>query len=84
MFYYVYIEIFLVWDLRQKNDAPIFSLKKMEDYVSAIVTNREEKYLVCSSGDGSLSTFNIPGKKMHVQVSINICCLLFYYAYTYI
>ncbi|XP_053995868.1 WD repeat-containing protein 55 homolog isoform X2 [Hylaeus anthracinus] len=56
-----------LWDLRQRGNAPAFSLKKMEDYVSSIVTNREAKYLVCASGDGSLTTFNIPGKKMHVQ-----------------
>ena len=56
-----------LWDLRQKDSTPIFSLKKMEDYVSSIITNREAKYLVCASGDGSLTTFNIPGKKLHVQ-----------------
>ncbi|XP_033201409.1 WD repeat-containing protein 55 homolog [Bombus vancouverensis nearcticus] len=56
-----------MWDLRQRENKPIFSLKKMEDYVSAIVTNKEGKYLVCASGDGCLTTFNIPGKKLHVQ-----------------
>ncbi|CAL7945156.1 unnamed protein product [Xylocopa violacea] len=56
-----------LWDHRQKENVPIFSIKKMEDYVSAIVTNKDAKYLVCASGDGSLTTFNIPGKKMHVQ-----------------
>ncbi|KAG6796996.1 WD repeat-containing protein 55 [Apis mellifera caucasica] len=56
-----------MWDLRQRGNMPVFSLKKMEDYVSAITTNREAKYLVCTCGDGSLTTFNIPGKKLHVQ-----------------
>ncbi|KOX76824.1 WD repeat-containing protein 55 like protein [Melipona quadrifasciata] len=56
-----------VWDLRDPKELPIFTLKKMEDYVSAIVTNKEAKYLVCASGDGCLTTFNIPGKKLHVQ-----------------
>ncbi|CAK9804748.1 WD repeat-containing protein 55 homolog [Anthophora plagiata] len=56
-----------VWDLRQKGSIPAFSFKKMEDYVSAIITNTEAKYLVCASGDGSLTTFNMPGKKLHVQ-----------------
>lgn len=60
-----------MWDLRQRENKPIFSLKKMEDYVSAIVTNKEGKYLVCASGDGCLTTFNIPGKKLHVQVCVN-------------
>ncbi|XP_076646887.1 WD repeat-containing protein 55 homolog [Halictus rubicundus] len=56
-----------LWDLRQKGSEPVFSIKKMEDYVSSIITNRDGKYLVCGSGDGSLTTFNIPGKKLHVQ-----------------
>lgn len=61
----------------------MFSLKKMEDYVSAIVTNEDAKYLVCASGDGSLTTFNIPGKKMHVQVCINKYYTLFDYQFVY-
>ncbi|XP_076302953.1 WD repeat-containing protein 55 homolog [Lasioglossum baleicum] len=56
-----------LWDLRQRGSEPVFSIKKMEDYVSSIITNKEGKYLVCGSGDGSLTTFNIPGKKLHVQ-----------------
>ncbi|XP_031840230.1 WD repeat-containing protein 55 homolog [Nomia melanderi] len=56
-----------LWDLRQAGNVPVFSIKKMEDYVSSIITNREGKYLVCGSGDGSLTTFNILGKKLHVQ-----------------
>lgn len=56
-----------LWDIRQKENKPIFSIKMMEDYVSSIITNNEAKYLVCASGDGSLTTFNIPGKKLHVQ-----------------
>lgn len=54
-----------LWDLRQKDS--IFSLKKMEDYVSSMITNSENKYLVCASGDGSLTTFNMTAKKLHVQ-----------------
>lgn len=56
-----------LWDLRQRGNTPAFSLKEMEDYVSAIITNRDAKYLVCASGDGSLTTINIPGKKLYVQ-----------------
>ncbi|KZC10095.1 WD repeat-containing protein 55 like protein [Dufourea novaeangliae] len=51
----------------QKGNVPAFSIKKMEDYVSSIITNTDAKYLVCASGDGSVTTFNIPGKKLHVQ-----------------
>ncbi|XP_066590244.1 WD repeat-containing protein 55 homolog [Prorops nasuta] len=56
-----------LWDLRQQGSQPIFSIKKMEDYVSDMITNNEGKYLVCSSGDGSLTSFNLPAKKVHIQ-----------------
>lgn len=59
---------FLVWDLRQKGSEPIFSIKEVEDYISAMITNRDAKYLVCASGDGCLTTLNIPERKMHLQV----------------
>lgn len=56
-----------LWDLRQRGDSPIFSLKEMEDYVSAMVTTNEKKYLACASGDGSLTTLNMTARRMHVQ-----------------
>lgn len=64
--------MFQVWDLRRKGNEPIFSIKGMEDYVSAMITNRDAKYLVCASGDGSLTTLNIPERKMHLQVFYNL------------
>ncbi|EFN68154.1 WD repeat-containing protein 55 [Camponotus floridanus] len=56
-----------LWDLRQKGNDPIFSIKAAEDYISAMITNRDAKYLVCASGDGCLTTINIPERKMHIQ-----------------
>jgi len=60
--------MFQVWDLRQRGNDPIFSIKKAEDYISAMITNKDAKYLVCSSGDGCLTTINIPERRIHVQV----------------
>lgn len=37
----------------------MFSLKKNEDYISDMLTNEEQKLLVCSSGDGSLTTIDL-------------------------
>lgn len=48
-----------LWDLRKKQQTPIFSLKKNEDYISDITTNEEQRHLVCSSGDGSLTTIDL-------------------------
>ncbi|XP_026475749.1 WD repeat-containing protein 55 homolog [Ctenocephalides felis] len=56
-----------IWDLRVKEQDPLFSLKKCEDYISDMITNDHKKYLVCSSGDGSLTTININMRKIHVQ-----------------
>lgn len=58
-----------MWDRRIKNHSPVFALKEMDDYVSSMVTNDDKKYLVCASGDGTLTTLNIRGKKLHVRVS---------------
>ena len=60
-----------MWDRRQKTSNPIFSVKEMEDYVSSMLTNEDKKYLVCSSGDGTLTTLNMRGKQLHVQVKSN-------------
>lgn len=56
-----------LWDLRQKSNDPICSIKKVDDYISAMITNRDAKYLVCASGEGCLTTLNIPERKMHLQ-----------------
>ncbi|EEB12435.1 WD-repeat protein, putative [Pediculus humanus corporis] len=54
-----------VWDIRRNK--PVMSFKKMEDFVSDMVTNEAKKVLVCSSGDGTITSFNISSKKMLIQ-----------------
>jgi WD40 repeat protein len=56
-----------LWDVRAKGDEPVFSLKEVEDYISKITTNNQKRLLVCTSGDGVMTTFNIASKKMYVQ-----------------
>ncbi|XP_015124678.1 WD repeat-containing protein 55 homolog [Diachasma alloeum] len=56
-----------IWDLRQRGPNPIFSVKENGDYISSMITNDDGKYLVCASGDGVLTTLNIPARKLHVQ-----------------
>uniref|UniRef100_A0A336KI46 WD repeat-containing protein 55 homolog n=1 Tax=Culicoides sonorensis TaxID=179676 RepID=A0A336KI46_CULSO len=56
-----------LWDIRQKDSAPIFSLKEVDDYISALLSNEGKKYLLATSGDGTLTTISIPGKKLYVQ-----------------
>lgn len=56
-----------LWDSRIKGNDPVFSLKEVDDYISCIITNNQKRLLVCTSGDGYVTTLNIPGKKMLVQ-----------------
>lgn len=51
-----------LWDAREKEVRPIFSLKEVEDNISSITTNNQKRLLVCSSGDGYLTTINIAQK----------------------
>lgn len=56
-----------LWDIRIKGSDPVFSLKEVEDYITCIITNSQKRLLVCTSGDGYMTTFNIASKKMYVQ-----------------
>jgi WD repeat-containing protein 55 len=51
-----------LWDIRQRDSNAIFSLKEVDDHISSILTNDANKYLLFTSGDGYLTTINIPGK----------------------
>nr|CAD7433248.1 unnamed protein product [Timema monikensis] len=55
-----------LWDMRKKD--PIFSRKEMDDYVSKMVTTEAKRYLVCSSGEGTITSINLVSHKLHMQV----------------
>lgn len=65
--------MFLVWDLRQKGSKPIVSLKDVEEYINAMITKSDSKYLAYTSGDGYLTTLNIPERKLYIQVLEATC-----------
>ncbi|KAH8382206.1 hypothetical protein KR009_002352, partial [Drosophila setifemur] len=54
-----------LWDLRTKQS--VFELKELEDQVTQLLTNDQNKLLLATSGDGYLTTFNIAARKMLVQ-----------------
>lgn len=56
-----------LWDSRIQGSEPVFSLKEVEDYITSITTNSQKRLLLCTSGDGMMTTFNIASKKMYVQ-----------------
>lgn len=53
-----------IWDLRNQGNDPVFSVKEVEDYISCIITNSQKRMLVCTSGDGLMTTLNLASKKM--------------------
>jgi WD repeat-containing protein 55 len=56
-----------LWDMRVSGNDPIFSIKEVDDYISCIITNNQQKILACTSGDGYLTTINIASRKMYIQ-----------------
>ncbi|XP_017845490.1 WD repeat-containing protein 55 homolog isoform X2 [Drosophila busckii] len=54
-----------LWDLRTKD--AIFELKEVEDQITQILTNDENKLLLATSADGYLTTYNIGARKLYVQ-----------------
>ncbi|XP_044266489.1 WD repeat-containing protein 55 homolog [Tribolium madens] len=56
-----------LWDLRQNSPNPVYRTKKNEDYISDLVTNEAKSLLLCSSGDGSLTTIDLNNRKIHMQ-----------------
>lgn len=56
-----------MWDVRNRDTKPIFSLKPSEEYISDMLAKSGHKFLVCSSGDGALHTININSRY--------ICCI---------
>lgn len=51
-----------IWDKRESSVNPIYKVKKNEDYISDMVTNESKQYLLCSSGDGSLTTIDLQNR----------------------
>lgn len=41
---------------------PVFSLKIGEEHISDMITNDAQKYLVCSGGDGILTSIDLKAR----------------------
>jgi WD40 repeat protein len=54
-----------VWDIRKSD--PVWSLKEMDDYVSCMVTTEAQKYLVCASGEGTVTSVDLRNGRLHLQ-----------------
>lgn len=58
-----------LWDVRHKD--PIFSLSgRVKDYISGMVTTDSKRYLACTSGEGTVTSINLPARKFHVQSEV--------------
>ncbi len=60
---------FKVWDLRKKH--AIMEVKENEDYISEMAIDKARRVIVATSGDGTMSTFNIRRRKF-VMKSENV------------
>lgn len=55
-----------VWDIR-KGKTPIMVEERCHDFISCLAIDSNGKYLFATSGDGTMSTFNIKRRKFMVQ-----------------
>ncbi|CAK1549860.1 unnamed protein product [Leptosia nina] len=65
-----------LWDLRSQN--PVFTLKIGEEYISDMITNEAQKYLVCAGGDGILTSIDLKASKIYStseQYEAELTCL---------
>lgn len=60
---------FKVWDKRRATQSPVVEFKKIDEFVSCMITDSGSRLLVCTSGEGTLTAFNLRAKKMDSQVS---------------
>lgn len=49
-----------LWDMRKPD--PIFSINIGNEYVSDMISNDAQKYLVCAGGDGTLTSIDLKGR----------------------
>lgn len=54
-----------LWDLRTKT--AVMDMKENEDYISDLAVDDQQKFLLATSGDGTLTAFNIRQKRMELQ-----------------
>ncbi|CAG4944885.1 unnamed protein product [Colias eurytheme] len=65
-----------LWDMRKAD--PVFTLKIGEDYISDMITNEAQKYLVCAGGDGMLTSIDLKASKIYIsseQYEAELTCL---------
>ncbi|XP_062591946.1 WD repeat-containing protein 55-like isoform X3 [Saccostrea cucullata] len=54
-----------LWDLRTKT--AVMDLKENDDYISDMAIDNQQKILLATSGDGTLTAFNVRRKRMEIQ-----------------
>lgn len=55
---------FFMWDTRTEGDRPVMQAKKCDQYISDMDADRNKKIVMCTSGDGTLTAFDVRMKKM--------------------
>lgn len=57
-----------LWDLRKPD--PVFTLDIGEEYISDMITNEAQKYLVCAGGDGILTSIDLKARYLYYYMFI--------------
>lgn len=57
-----------MWDARHRD--PIFTVSgRVKDYISDMVTTDRKRYLACTTGEGTVTAINLPGRKLYTEVN---------------
>ena len=60
-----------VWDYRARKE--VMSVKQCEDYISDLIVDDDQRYLVASSGEGTITSFSLRSRTVHTQVRDAAC-----------
>ncbi|XP_043237000.1 WD repeat-containing protein 55 homolog isoform X2 [Amphibalanus amphitrite] len=54
-----------LWDYRARKE--VMSVKQCEDYISDLIADDDQRYLVASSGEGTITSFSLRSRTVHTQ-----------------
>ncbi|XP_037070061.1 WD repeat-containing protein 55 homolog isoform X2 [Pollicipes pollicipes] len=54
-----------LWDYRTR--AEVMSVKQCEDYISDLICDDDQRWLVASSGEGTITSFSLRTRRVHTQ-----------------
>ncbi|KAK2712569.1 WD repeat-containing protein 55 homolog [Artemia franciscana] len=59
-----------LWDVREKSFKAVCEWKDMDEFVTCIAVDEDERTLLATSGEGTLTAFNLRQRKMKMQSEV--------------